>query len=149
MLERFAASQPGNGNIQFMTDSYRALAAVYRDEPETAVELVKDAISRSERSFIAVLLNAEILGIQAEMYDILRRAGEVRDAVAGLEGIVATYPGLAIAHLRLAEAYLELGRDAPAKRALDTVKTIWRDADEGMIYLNDVARVETALADRA
>ena len=35
-VERFATTQPGNANLQFMADSYRAKAAVYENRPDDA-----------------------------------------------------------------------------------------------------------------
>ena len=90
-----------------------------------------------------------MLLFQADMYDTLRRAGEVREAIEGLEAIVASYPGLAIAHLRLAQAYLELDRERQARQALENVKTIWQDADAALIYLKIVAQLEAELDERA
>ena len=83
------------------------------------------------------------------MYDTLRRAGEIREAVSGLEGIVTRYPGLALAHLRLAQAYFDLGRESQAREALDAVKALWQEADETLVYLQEVASLEAALDERA
>ncbi|MEO0345445.1 MAG: tetratricopeptide repeat protein [Pseudomonadota bacterium] len=148
-VERFATTQPSNANLQFMTDSYRAKAAVYEDRPEDAVALINLALERSESSWLAVFLSGEILSMQAEMYDTLRRAGEIREAISGLEGIVTRYPGLAIAHLRLAQAYFDLGRESQARDALDAVKEIWQEADDTLVYLQEVANLEAALDERA
>ena len=148
-VERFATTQPGNANLQFMADSYRAKAAVYENRPDDAIELINLAIERSESSWLAVFLSGEILSMQAEMYDTLRRAGEIREAVSGLEGIVTRYPGLALAHLRLAQAYFDLGRESQAREALDAVKALWQEADETLVYLQEVASLEAALDERA
>ena len=148
-LEQLAASQPANGNLQFVSDTYRAIGAVYEGESESAVALIRGALERSRTSVLAVVISGELLGMQAEMYDILRRAGEVREAVAGLEAIVTSYPGLALAHLRLAQAYLELGEIREAREALAMVKSIWSDADRTLIYMQDIETLEAALDKRA
>jgi tetratricopeptide (TPR) repeat protein len=149
LIERVAAAQPSNGNLQFMIDNYRALAALYRGESENSVALARSALERSRSSFLAVEQSEGTLQFQADMYDTMRRAGEVAEAATGLEAIVATYPGLAIAQLHLAQAYLDLNRERQARQALDNVKTIWQEADESLIYLQTVAQVESELEERA
>ncbi|MFK8051397.1 MAG: tetratricopeptide repeat protein [Woeseiaceae bacterium] len=144
--ETFLASQPNNENLNVMLFSGRAQVAIFKDDKVAAAELAREALRVSEASLLNVLATSESYTMQASMYDLLRQAGEAQEAVDGLKTIVATYPGLATAHLYLAQAYLELGDNARAKRAADRAEDLWSNADEGYVYLKVLEKVQAEIA---
>jgi tetratricopeptide (TPR) repeat protein len=143
-MERFFAAQPNPGMRPLML-SARAEAAIIRGETDEAATQVKQALDLLRSSFLQLEVTEDSFEIEAALYDQLRRAGEPERAIDGLQQIVSAYPSLGLAHLRLAQAQFSTGNVAAARASLDTVATLWSEADEGFVYLSEVDELRDRL----
>ncbi|MEM7610592.1 MAG: tetratricopeptide repeat protein [Pseudomonadota bacterium] len=146
--ERFLANQ-SNASLDVIRYTSRAQGAVFSGDRELAMTNIQLALQSTEESLLNVLAAAETLGIRANMYDLLRRIGEPRAAIEGLLDVVSRFPGLAVAHLRLAQAYVDVGDFDAARSAAQTAGDIWRDADENYKFLEELREVDSAIASGA
>ncbi|MEM7762983.1 MAG: tetratricopeptide repeat protein [Pseudomonadota bacterium] len=127
--------QPENETMRILLLSGQAQIAIFEGDNDTAREAVEEAIEISESSFLNVLSASESLGMRATMYDLLRQAGETEAAILGLKKVVNEFPGLAMAYMFLAEAYLSAGERGMAQDAASRAEDLWTDADDAFVYL--------------
>ena len=143
--ERFLA-RDGSDNLRMMLHTAYAQDAVFQDDPGRAIENIERALELSESSLLNVVAASEVFGIRVNMYDLMRRAGRPDRAIEGLVEVVTRFPGHALGHLRLAQAYFEIGKRSEAQRALDAALDIWRDADETLVFLREADDLRERLA---
>lgn len=144
--EKFLLSQPNNENLNIMLYSGQAQVALYNDDREAAAQAAKEALRVSEASILNVLSASEGLSMQATMYEVIRQAGEPALAIEGLKVIVEQFPGLAMAHLYLANAYADIGNTKLARTAADRAEALWSNADAGFVYLKKLTELQAELA---
>ncbi len=143
----FMESQ-NNANLDMMLASADAQLNIYAGDPEAAIEDIDRALLATESSVLNVLAASEVFGIRVNMYDLMRQAGQPQRAIEGLLEVVEMYPGLAVAHLRLAQAYFDAGDVSDASDALSVATDIWRDADPEFVWLKEALDLRKAINQR-
>lgn len=135
----------GNANMQMMLHSADAQESVFNGDFPGALDHVRNALTLTQESLLNVIAASELATIRANLYDLMRQAGEPASAVEGLVTVVNGYPGHAVAHLRLAQAYFAMGEVSKSRASLDRAIEIWSDADATLVYLEEVRELESQL----
>ncbi|MEM8548668.1 MAG: hypothetical protein AAGF46_10970, partial [Pseudomonadota bacterium] len=104
-----------------------------------------EALTLADGSVLNVVGGPQIYTMRADMYDLRRRIGDADMAIEGLLQVVEAFPGLALGHLRLAQAYADLGRKEAAREALSVALEIWRNADPAYIYIAEADELARSL----
>ena len=139
----------GNANMQMMILTAEAQDALYQGDNEAAVGQIDEALQLTRQSLLNLLATTELATMRAGMYDILRQAGEQSRAIEGLAALVTQFPGHALAHLRLAQAYFEMGDRSKSREFLDIALGIWQDADATYVYFLEAMALQEQLASEA
>ncbi len=134
-----------NANFQMMMLAADAQESLYKNDNERALELTNRAIELTGESLLNVIAADELTNILAGMYDVLRKAGEPERAIEGLLPLIDKFPGHALAHLRLAQAYEAAGDTTKSIDALEEALMIWQDADETFVYLLEAKALQERL----
>ncbi|MEN7341688.1 MAG: tetratricopeptide repeat protein, partial [Pseudomonadota bacterium] len=141
----FFDMQAGNDVIKPVRLGAEARLHVYEGDNALGLEALRESLRLSEASILNMVSASESYLLRASLYDLMREAGEPRDAVEGLQTIVDAFPGLAVGHLYLAKAYVDLGQWRRAETAIRRAEDLWANADAGLHYLEEIADLRAAL----